>query len=178
MNKGFTIIELLVVIVVIGILAGVVVVNTITGAQQARDSRRIQEVYQIGRALDLYYSQEDEYPDPDDTGDIGCADNWDAGSILNGASDTFLQPLIDEGFLTIIPIEQHPTGETNWEECSYRYTKADDPCGGCTGTYAILYATCESNKCPTYERPACCTDDQEGGATWDAKDIAIFLEER
>ncbi len=178
MKKGFTIIELLVVIAVIGLLAGLVVSNSIKGAAQARDARRIQELYQIAHGLELYYSEKGDYPDNTDSGDEGCSGSWDGGSILNGQSDPFVQSLKDEGFLTTIPIEKSPTGESNWEKCSYRYLKVDNPCGGCTGTYAILYATCETDNCPENERPACCTDDMEGGATWDAKDIAIFLKKR
>jgi prepilin-type N-terminal cleavage/methylation domain-containing protein len=174
LTKGFTLIELLIVITIIGILASVVVLNSIKGAKRARDARRIQELYQIAHALQLYYSEKGDYPPNTDSGDIGCQGNWDAGNIINGADDPFIQPLVTEGFLDKVPVEQKTTGNTDWEKCSYRYLKADNPCG-CTGTYAILYATCEDTDCPTGERPACCTGWDEGGPVWDAKDITIFL---
>jgi len=175
-QKGFTLLELLVVITIIGILAGVVVLNSIKGAARARDARRIQEVFQISRALQMYYSEKGKYPDNTDSGDVGCQGDWDAGSILNGEDDTFIEPLVTEGFLDVIPIEKNPTGDSDWEKCSYRYMKVTDPCG-CSGTYAILYATCEENDCPTNERPACCTGWDEGGPIWDERDITIFLKE-
>ena len=176
-QKGFTLIELLLVMAIIGLLASVVLVGSIRGTKQARDARRIQEVYQIAHALEMYYSEYEKYPDNTDSGDVGCWGDWDAGNSLNGASDTFIQPLVDEEYLSIIPIEDHVTGDSNWEKCSYRYQKVENPCGGCVGIYAILYATCETNLCPSNERPSCCTDNFEGGETWDDYDIAIFLKQ-
>jgi len=177
-KKGFTLIELLLVMAIIGLLASVVLVVSIKGTRQARDAQRIQEVYQIVHVLELYYSEYEKYPDNTDSGDIGCWGDWDAGSILNGESDTFIKPLADEGYLSVIPIEKRVTGDTDWEKCSYRYRKIENPCGGCSGVYAVLYATCETNFCPSNERPSCCTDNFEGGPTWDDYDIVIFLKER
>ena len=174
-QKGFTILELLVVIVIIGILAGAFVFTSIKGAARARDARRVQELYQIAHALQQYYTVYKKYPDNTDSGDVGCWSNWDAGSILNGEDDPFIKPLKDEGFLKAIPIEEKPTGESNWEKCSYRYQRVKDPCN-CTGWYAILYATCETDQCPVNERPVCCSTG-EGAKTWDPRDIAIFLKE-
>ncbi len=176
-KQGFTLIELLVVIAIIGLLAGIVANNSIRGSAQARDAKRIQELYQIAHALQLYYSENDKYPDNTDSGDAGCWDSWDAGSVLNEEGDPFISPLVSEGFLNFVPIEKNPTGETDWEKCSYRYQKIDDPCE-CSGTYAMLYATCGTNNCPTNERPDCCSGTGEGGGEHDAYDIAIFLEER
>ena len=175
---GFTLIELLIVMAIIGLLASVVLVTSNKAVGQARDSRRIQDVYAIAYALEMYYAEYEEYPNNTDSGDIGCWGNWDAGNSLNGESDSFIQSLMDEGYLAIIPIEKRTTGNSDWEKCSYRYQKVEDPCGGCVGTYAVLYAVCETNLCPTNERPSCCTDDFEGAPTWDKRDIAIFLKQR
>lgn len=61
-SKGFTIVELLIVIVVIGILATLVIV-TFTGIQQkARDSKRKTDLSAIQAALESYYSSNNTYP--------------------------------------------------------------------------------------------------------------------
>ncbi len=65
-SKGFTIVELLIVIVVIGILATLVLV-TFTGIQQkARDSKRKTDLGAIQASLESYYSSNNTYPTYDD----------------------------------------------------------------------------------------------------------------
>lgn len=179
-QKGFTVLELLIVIVILTILASTLIFVLIKGAAQSRDARRVQELYQIGHTLQQYYTVYGKYPENTDTGDIGCWGNWDGGSILNGETDSFIQPLIDEGFIAVPLIERNPTGSTDWRKCSYRYMKVDGPCDGqCSGIYAVLYGVCETNRCPTNERPTCCIGSSwgEGGVGWDNRDITIFLKE-
>lgn len=61
-SEGFTIVELLIVIVVIGILATLVIV-TFTGIQQkARDSQRQTDINAINNSLAAYYAQNGSYP--------------------------------------------------------------------------------------------------------------------
>ena len=59
---GFTLIELLVVISIIGLLASVVLVALNLSRVKARDARRLADLQQIDNALDLYYSDNDNYP--------------------------------------------------------------------------------------------------------------------
>lgn len=61
-SKGFTIVELLIVIVVIAILATLVIV-TFTGIQQkARDSQRQTDINALDSHLEAYYAQNGSYP--------------------------------------------------------------------------------------------------------------------
>jgi len=61
-QRGFTIVELLIVIVVIGILAALVV-TTFTGIQQkARNTERETDVKAIHAQLEAYYAQNGKYP--------------------------------------------------------------------------------------------------------------------
>jgi prepilin-type N-terminal cleavage/methylation domain-containing protein len=60
--KGFTLVEMLVVVAVIGFLAAAVLA-TLTGAQlDAKDKRRISDLKQIQNALGLYYTKYNSYP--------------------------------------------------------------------------------------------------------------------
>ena len=62
-RKGFTIIELLVVLAVVGILATIGVVNASQGRQRARDNERKIALEQIRVALELYKDQHGgQYP--------------------------------------------------------------------------------------------------------------------
>jgi prepilin-type N-terminal cleavage/methylation domain-containing protein len=61
-QSGFTIVELLIVIVVIGILATLVIV-TFTGIQQkARDSQRQTDINAVNSQLEAFYAQNGHYP--------------------------------------------------------------------------------------------------------------------
>jgi general secretion pathway protein G len=61
-NRGFTIVELLIVIVVIGILAALVIV-TYNGIQQkARDTERKTDINALHGQLEAYQAQNGKYP--------------------------------------------------------------------------------------------------------------------
>lgn len=61
-QKGFTIVELLIVIVVIGILAALVL-NTFSGAQKrARDTERTGDNNALATQLEVYYNDKGAYP--------------------------------------------------------------------------------------------------------------------
>ena len=61
-QKGFTIVELLIVIVVIGILAALVL-NTFAGVQKrARDTQRQTAINSMATQLEVYYNDRGSYP--------------------------------------------------------------------------------------------------------------------
>jgi len=185
-KKGFTLIEVLLVIALIGILAGMFIGNSIRSAPKARDAKRVQEVYQIAHLLLAYHSDYGKFPDNNSYDpDLDRPDcflhgvNWDIGNTLL-QPDEFLKPLIDQGYASFLPKEWMEIQDNLGSKCTYRYARVTDPCDGqCQGTYAILYARCESNHCPDNERPACCDGSSwtEGTGDNDKSDIIIFLKE-
>ncbi|MDP2638085.1 MAG: prepilin-type N-terminal cleavage/methylation domain-containing protein [Candidatus Levybacteria bacterium] len=64
-QKGFTLVELLIVIAVIGILAGGIITFLDPAGQiaKARDAQRKADLSQIQKALELYYQDVRKYPD-------------------------------------------------------------------------------------------------------------------
>src|SRR3989338_3396063 len=74
-SKGFTSIELLVVISIIGLLASIVLVSLNSARVKARDTRRLMDMHQIMLALEQYATDNgDLYP----TGVYdSCYPNWD-----------------------------------------------------------------------------------------------------
>jgi len=64
MKKGFTLVELAIVILVIGILAGLMLRNVGTYGVQARDTKRKGDLRNLGVNLVQYATNYGEYPDP------------------------------------------------------------------------------------------------------------------
>lgn len=73
-HHGFTLVELLIVLAIIGVLAGVIFVNYESAREQSRDERRIADLAQIEVALRLYVEQYGP--------DIDC----DAGLKIDGST--------------------------------------------------------------------------------------------
>ncbi len=61
-QEGFTLLELLIVIVIIGILAVLIVPNLASGPQRARDGQRKSDLRNIKTALETYYNDKNGYP--------------------------------------------------------------------------------------------------------------------
>jgi prepilin-type N-terminal cleavage/methylation domain-containing protein len=73
--NGFTLVELLVVISIIGILSTFAMVSLNTARIKARDALRKGDMTQIRTALNLYYDDNDQYP--------SCTDNsWDDADLV------------------------------------------------------------------------------------------------
>lgn len=61
-NKGFTLIEILIVISIIGVLSSLTLLGLGTFRASGRDVRRVTDLRQITNALELYYAKTGSYP--------------------------------------------------------------------------------------------------------------------
>ena len=61
-KKGFTLLELMVVVTIIGLLATIVLSALNDARMKGRDAQRIKSVKEIQKAIDLYYSTNGFYP--------------------------------------------------------------------------------------------------------------------
>ncbi|MFH1551302.1 MAG: type II secretion system protein [bacterium] len=129
MNKkrGFTLVELLVVIAIIGILSSIVLVSVDSARAKARDIRRISDVKEIQKLLELYYDENERYPGNTDN-DCG---GWDVGNVGRGAGDPFIGQLVSGGITSIVPVDQDSRFNGS---CSYKYYRYT----GCGGFYYVL----------------------------------------
>ncbi len=71
--RGFTLIEMLVVVSLIGILATLITANLNSGRARARDAQRKSDLRNIQTALRIYYNDKGGYPTNTTSGEIkGC----------------------------------------------------------------------------------------------------------
>lgn len=72
-QRGFTLVELLVVMAIIGVLATMMAGNFRTSQLRARDAKRKNSVAQVQRALEQYMNDQRRYPASNPNGEIvGC----------------------------------------------------------------------------------------------------------
>ncbi len=62
-KKGFTLIEILIVVSIIGLLASIIFVGLGSARAKGRDARRIADLRSIQTGLELYFSKNGKYPD-------------------------------------------------------------------------------------------------------------------
>jgi len=74
-KKGFTLIELLVVIAIIGILTSVALASLNSARAKARDAKRSADIKQIQTALEMYYTDNGQYPPGGWS--VSNSNNWD-----------------------------------------------------------------------------------------------------
>jgi prepilin-type N-terminal cleavage/methylation domain-containing protein len=143
--SGFTVIELLVVVMVIGILAAITLVVFNGTQQRARDTQRKVDIAAIAKALHLYYFDNRTYAGINS----GCgASGQGSGGIeidYDGAGPTksIEQCLIDGNYLAKQTRDPQAskgcTGTAPNQSCA-QYIKSE--CGGTAGTY--LFANLET----------------------------------
>ena len=105
-NRGFTILELLVVVAIIGLLTALVLISTTTARTKSRDARRLQDLREIETALNLYYQANGQFP-------------TSVSSTTITGSDTFSTALTSGGFMPTVSTDpQHPTN-------TYQYISAN-----------------------------------------------------
>ncbi|MFA5386352.1 MAG: type II secretion system protein [Candidatus Paceibacterota bacterium] len=61
-ERGFTLIEILVVIAIIGILSSLILVGLNGARKQGRDARRVADLRQVQTGLELYFQSKGQYP--------------------------------------------------------------------------------------------------------------------
>lgn len=106
-KKGFTIIELLIVIAIIGLLATISMVALNGARQKSRDAKRIADIRQIQTALELYFNDQNYYPSSDESGIVLGSANaamlCETGFVAANATCT-------KTYMGIVPSNPTPNG--------------------------------------------------------------------
>ncbi len=135
-HKGFTIVELLIVVVVIGILAAIVTVAYTGITTSARDTRRENDMASIAKALMLYNVQVGRFP--------SSSNNTPSGYETSGIDpDQFLDDLRTQGIIGgAVPVDpiNIPVGVTQNGQVYnyYRYGPGSYGCDSTKGGFFVL----------------------------------------
>jgi len=127
-QKGFTLIELLVVIAIIGLLSTIVLVSLNTARAKARDVRRLSDMYQILIALEMYYDDNNEYPE----------ENSSNGSWEHSFEDggDFIDFLKDHDYMSKVPVDPINGGGKHYSY--YVYPAGSYNCDNSRGQFFVL----------------------------------------
>ena len=117
-KKGFTLLEILVVVAIIGLVASVIIVMLNNARMKARDAKRYAEVDALKKALELHYHNNDEYPEVADWIKI----EQDADE--NGPFSAAMQP-----YLSSIPRDPLYPKAIGAKVFSYQYKSTADEQG-------------------------------------------------
>lgn len=113
-KSGFTIIELLVIIVVIGLLAAIGIFAYNDAQKRARDTKRVANAESIVQAIGQYAHDKGEFPAPQESGEI-----WEQSS---EQQENFLRVLYTDNYLRGEPL----LDPRNTYEFQYKYYVFED----------------------------------------------------
>ena len=140
-KSGFTLVELLVVVVVIAILATIVIV-AYTGIQgRSRDDRRKTDIANITKALELYYQDNGAYPIPSGTTST-INGSWYSS---NDSSWTTFVNLLSPSIVKSVPSDPINNGHPLTSAKNYGYAYfTGGYCGSTAGQWYLLVYKYES----------------------------------
>lgn len=156
--KGFTLIELMVVMAILGVLVTIAVVSFRSSQGRGRDAQRKSDLKQIGNALELFYSDYDKYPS--DVGGIiqGCPYNpgtgaggacsWGEDEISDGKTSYFKKVPDDpsDGFTYYYRIVDPPSNQ-KYQLFAYLENTEDPACIGGDCVNPPVTVTCGGKLC-------------------------------
>lgn len=136
-KKGFTLIEILVVIGIMGTLITILLPNFIGGRQRSKDAKRKLDIEQISSALEQYRSVVGTYP-------ASLTHNCDATKETLTYIDTSVTPNVTTTFLSTVPqdpgcssyVYYSTITDTDYSVCAYleATTSTTAVTAACTGT--------------------------------------------
>jgi len=160
-NRGFSLIELIVVIAIIALLATIVLTSFNNVQFRAHDARRVSDIQSAQKALELFYIANNRYPDAN-----ASACGWDVG---NGShafmTGTNMSSYFGGG---TAPVDIFKFGDCDGYRY-YRYPAGSYGCPASRGAFYVLGVTdMESSAAPYLGSPgfSCSGRDWQSEFDW------------
>lgn len=128
-QSGFTLVELLVVIVVLAIIVTITVMAYINIQADSRDSKRLTDADSIVKNLQLYAVRNGRY-----FTHLSGNGDWETSHEDNPGD--FLTPLVDQGFMNEVPVD--PTNSNPYYYAYYRYSAGASGCDSSKGAFFVF----------------------------------------
>jgi type II secretion system protein G len=139
-SRGFTLIELMVVISIIGLLSSVILASLNTARNKAYDATRKTNLVQVQQALELYYNDNGRYPAGGNGGDNSWASQCSVGGKV--PQNNVIPGLVSGGYIATLPAD--PLMDINNNYCCYEY---QDSTGG--KDYKYMFFGCSTSAAGT-----------------------------
>ena len=160
-TSGFTIVELLIVVVVIAILAAISIAGYNGIQARSRDGQRKQDIATIKKALELYYIDNGKYPQSSYSS--GCKINGSWSTTSDGSWSNLESQLVPQ-YLSRLPVDPAASTTTNPAISSgFNYDYVAIPSiGWCNNTNTQMYMLAYrlENEAQKYEINGTCTGTQ------------------
>lgn len=129
--RGFTLIEIIVVVAVIGLLAVVAMASFSQARANSRDKARVSDLEQAKAAMHIYAATNGTYHIPN-TGDSGAGQGWFGGP-EEGVPKSTAQVLVDLELMSVAvhdPLVPETTNSTDGHQQYMIYFTAEGPTSG------------------------------------------------
>ena len=127
LRRGFTLVELVIVISILAILSGVLVPRVSNHMKAARDARRLADIKNVRNAIEQFFMDKGEFPHPNVNSSFG---GWDVSHDGN-----FIRDLANYGYLDEDPAD--PINDTSYHYRYYVYDEGTYDCEG-AGPFYVL----------------------------------------
>lgn len=124
-RSGFTLLELLIVIAIIGLLASIMMMSVARARAKARDAKRLGDMEQLQRLLELYADDHqrfapNEYP-PSGSDLCSVSEPGNPNLCYWASTGGWIPALIGQGYTTVLP--QDPRGFPEYQPYKYLHSE-------------------------------------------------------